>query len=501
MALTPIPNITCGFGTSAVIVRAYRVMVSPLGIESPPIIISGADVKYRAGLSIFAKDYNTTTNSLGIASYCIPINAPLEVSIKKSGEDFGSGEGQWKKLNVPFRFASVYVDAKSTKRETIAPPVAPPIIPPIIIPPPVTICKGDFVADKPDIQALLSGRTTPLTTLPIPVRLTESTRSITSIPVRILVDGKEVDRRTTGFSGFDAIRALQTAGADISTSHTITIESLATDCTIPSLTVNIPSLKPTGLPITPPGCAQLVTTVDSLNHPAEITDFIAPFYVYLRGIKEVCKTDPTNPAFISKLPKGTMGTITLGNLSSNFYLTDDGIVDIDLSKLINLPSLAGVAAVVTPTPAPVVLPVVVGERIGSYCTLTPMKTTFAMAFFDVFHDTLGKIYSGNTYDQAKYKAQQDIRCFPTPTVAPCISVSGGNYKVRGDNATYYKFSSSRLDGNYAEGSWRTITYRGVVEFTDEQNLEKAINSTISYLGAKFKSIYGRDMKRSDICGQ
>jgi len=477
MALTPIPIITCGFGTSAVIVRAYRVLVSPLGIESPPIIISGADVKYRAGISILAKDYNTTTNSLGIASYCIPINAPLEVSIKKSGEDFGSGEGQWKKLNVPFRFASVSIDAKSTKREAPAPIPAPVPLP---LPTPAPLpCTGRFIADVPNIPSLLSGITTPLTTLPIPVRLTGSTRSITSIPVRILVDGREVDRRTTGFSGFDAVRTLQSAGADIGISHTITIESLATDCTIPPLTVNIPSLKPTGI-VAPPGCSQFVTMIDSVNHPAEITDFIAPFYVYLRGIKEVCKSDPTNPTFISKLPKGTMGTITLGNLSSNFYLTDDGIVDIDLAKLINLPSLAGAAVGVTPTPVVVVTsaPTVPGERIGSYCTLTPMKTTFAMAFFDVYHDTLGKIYSGNTYDQAKYKAQQDSRCFPKVAL-PKVTISIW-HKGSGRNAVI-GFRSSVRDGRYAEGD-QAWGWGGYPKISDVDYMKTvAIPRTMSYL--------------------
>ena len=448
MALTPIPNITCGFGISAVIVRAYRVLVSPQGLESPPIPISGANVNYGAGTFPFAEEYNEVTNSVGIASHCFTNIRQVVVKIKKSDEDFGSGINQWHTLTIPFRtIYPVFTDAKSIRRETPIPVCSPPQIynfitgkceTPIL---PTLPCTGKFT--QPDVSSLLDKDywiTTPSafppTFLFIPVKLTGDR---TSVPIEIWVGGTRVASQPTGFTGFDLIKTIKDYSypreANFNIPYTITIKSTATDCKIPDLVIPIKPLAEatictlpqirniiTGKCETPsiPGCDKLITTAETPSHPKEITDFNSTFYVYLRGIKEVCESDPTNPAFISKLPKGTMGTIKLGSLSSNFYLTDDGITDIDLSKLIDLPSLigaVGAAVEVTPSPVAVTQPsaAVSGERIGSYCTLTPMKTTFAMAFFDVFHDTLGKIYSGNTYDQAKYKAQKDERCFLTVT--------------------------------------------------------------------------------------
>lgn len=485
MALTPIPKIDCGLGTSAVIVRAYRVLVSPLGLESPPIMISGAEVKYRAGLSILAKDYNAITNSLGIASYCIPINAPLEVSIRKPGEDFGSGKGQWKKLNVPFRFASVSIDAKSTEREAIPTPVAPPAItPPAPLP-----CTGNFT--QPNMSSLLAGITTPPSSLFVPVGLTGGK---TTVPVEIWVSGTRVATQPTGFTGFDLIKMIREYYSQMgrtpnfTVQHNITIKSTATDCNIPSITIPIPALSQA--PVALPGCPQLATTIDSVNHPAEITDFNSTFYVYLRGIKEICKSDPTNPAFISKLPKGTKGTITLGNLSTDFYLTDDGISDIDLSKLINLPSLAGVTGGITPQPVAVIQPTapsVAGERVGSYCTLKPFVMS-GQTFYDVIHDTIGKIYGGNTYDQAKYKAGKDERCFPKVAL-PCVTITIW-HKGTGRNAVI-GFRSTVRGSRYAEGS-QSWGWGGNPAMSDADYMKNiAIPQTMSYL----------NIKREEICNK
>lgn len=391
------------------------------------------------------------------------------------------------------------------------------------IPPPSLPCTGSFV--PPDITSLLSGITTPPLSLFIPVGLTGDK---TSVPVDIFVGGTKVASEPTGFTGFNLIKMIEnyygsgTPRFDLH--HTITIKSTATDCKIPNLIIPIPALAEvtictppqipnpiTGKCETPsiPGCDKLITTVDEgyPSHPKEITDFLAPFYVYIRGVREVCESDPTNPKFISKLPKGTPGTITLGSLSSNFYLTDDGIIDIDLSKLINLPSLAGVTGEVTPSPVPEPKPepepepIIPGERIGSYCTLTPMKTTFAMAFFDVVHDTLGKIYSGNTYDQAKYKAQQDSRCFPTPTVAPCVTITITHRKWSDPRNAVIGFYSSKVGSRFAEGD-QAWGWGGNPKPTDAEYLQTvAIPRTLNYLGGKFKSLYGRDMLKTDICGQ
>jgi len=354
----PSPTIKCGITEIPVLVFASKM------IGGIPYPVAGAEVKLKllpAVLWLPSSEKILATDIKGTTQTCVTRGNWVEAKIKKSNEDFGSGINNWYTIANQLASAGSLTFAAEAKA---APPICnPPQIynpltgkceTPVI---PTLPCTGTFMADLSNISTLVYGITSPLTTLSVPIRLTGSR---TSVPVKISVDGREVDRRTTGFSGVDVIRVLGTAGADIGTSHTITIESLATDCTIPPLTINIPSLKPTGLPtpLTPIGCSQLVTTVDSgyPSHPSEITDFAAPFYVYLRGVKEACKDNLSDPAFIKKLPKGTMGTITLGNLSSNFYLTDDGIIDIDLSKLIDLKSLAGAVTGITPPPVVVIQP-------------------------------------------------------------------------------------------------------------------------------------------------
>ncbi len=110
--------------------------------------------------------------------------------------------------------------------------------------------------------------------------------------------------------------------------------------TIRDYTYNANITVPPGVVTPPPSCNSVITKVDSVNIPDSLPTIpTASFYIYLRGIKEICSTDPTNPAFIKNLPAGTPGTISIGNLSSPFNLTDNGIVDIDLSKLLDLSTL------------------------------------------------------------------------------------------------------------------------------------------------------------------
>lgn len=330
------PNISCGTAELPVaVVATYAGGLIP---------ISGAKVDFSAGTFIFADTKSATTDILGLAQACHQAIRQVTAYIQKSGIDFGSGVGVRHIIGNSGLRTGPYMFPKVIAR-TQAPGVT---LPPISIP-----CVGTITADTPNFQSILSGITTIPSNISVPIRVTGSR---TSIPMKITVDGREVERRDSGFTSLNIINVLNAVGADFGASHTIRIESLATDCSIPPATITVPPLRPTGLPSEM--CSQVATTVDSVNHPSEITDLMGTFYVYLRGIKEVCKTDPTNPAFIKKLPSGTMGKITLGNLSTDFFLTGEGITDIDLSKLIDLKSLSGAPSVPSfgvPTPQPSVI--------------------------------------------------------------------------------------------------------------------------------------------------
>jgi len=70
----------------------------------------------------------------------------------------------------------------------------------------------------------------------------------------------------------------------------------------------------------------------------------------------------------------------------------------------------------------------------------------------------------------------------------------------GNNAVI-KFTSSSIDGRYAQGS-QAWGWGGMGSPSDAEYLEtKVIPNTLSYLGGKFKKVYGREMTRYDICGQ
>lgn len=490
---------------------------TPCPVYTPSIGVANFD-KLTSTPTVFTQPANLNFQGYGI----IPMSGTFEVKV--NGTTIGSGNVSNGKVDFSYpgtvsnlltKFPSLYSNFYITEQspakieliikmgtctfinsKTVSLP-SPTL--------PTLPCTGSFI--QPNMSSLLAGIITPPSTLFVPVGLTGGK---TSVPVEIYVGGTRVATQSTGFTGFDLIKILRNyyslmgIAPNFSAQHNITIKPTATDCNIPPLIIPIPALtQALTLPTALPGCSQVATTIDSVNHPAEITDFLAPFYVYLRGIKEICKSDPTNPAFISKLPKGTIGTITLGNLSTNFYLTDGGISDIDLSKLINLPSLAGVTGLQAPQPVAILQPsaqAIPGERVGSYCTLKPV-VLYGQTFYDVVHDTTGKIYSGNTYDQAKYKAQKDSRCFPALTVAPCVTIIITHSKWNDPRNAVIGFYSSDVGSRFAEGD-QAWGWGGNPKPTDAEYLQKvAIPRTLEYLGGKFKSLYGRDIKKTDICGQ
>ena len=83
----------------------------------------------------------------------------------------------------------------------------------------------------------------------------------------------------------------------------------------------------------------------------------------------------------------------------------------------------------------------------------------------------------------------------------CVSITIEHNKWNDPKNAYISFFSTPVDSMYAEGS-QAWGWGGEPKLTDEEYLEQiAIPRTIAYLGGKFKSLYGRDMKKSDICGQ
>lgn len=339
VSLPTSPSISCGIGEAPVAVVATY--------SGGTVPIPGAKVDFSAGTFIFADTKSSTTDILGLAQACHQLVRQVSAYIQKDGIDFGSGVGIRHMVGNSGLRTGPYMFPKVVAR-TSAPGIQ---LPPISVP-----CFGTISADTPNFQSLLFGLTSPPTNIVVPIRLTGNRATV---PMRITVDGREVERKDSGFTSFNVINVLNTIGADFGKSHTIIIESLDQSCNIQPATISVPPLRPSG---TPSGlCSQLGTTVDSVNHPSEIIDPSGTFFVYLRGIKEICKSDPTNPAFINKLPRGTRGTIKLGNLSTDFFLTDDGISDIDISRIIDLRSLL---STVPPQPSPAlgVQPTVVSKQ-------------------------------------------------------------------------------------------------------------------------------------------
>jgi len=86
-------------------------------------------------------------------------------------------------------------------------------------------------------------------------------------------------------------------------------------------------------------------------------------------------------------------------------------------------------------------------------------------------------------------------------MADCVTITITHRNWGDPKNAVIGFYSSQLDGNYAEGD-RAWGWGGYGTPTDEEYLQsEAIPKTLSYLGGKFKSIYGREMLRTDICGQ
>ncbi len=370
---------------------------------------------------------------------------------------------------------------------------------------PTLPCTGNFT--KPDIDSLLAGITILPSTLFVAVGLTGDK---TSVPVDIFVGGTRVATQPTGFTGFDLIKIIKDYSSlirtipNFSTYYNITIKSTLpkTECNIPDLVIPIKPIVPAKICTPPevpniitgkceipsiPGCAKFITTADTPSHPSGITDLSGTFYLFINKIKEECLSDPSIVS--TKIPKGEDVIVTLGSLGTmHIPLTSDGQFNEDISKYFNFKLLTGITGAdmaVTPTPEAVKPAAVGGERIGDYCEIRPMITTFAMAFFDVYHDTLGKIYSGNTYDQAKYKAQQDSRCFPKAAL-PCVKIKI-YYRGTGKNAVI-GFTSTVRDGRYAEGeqAWGWGGYPKIER--DDYFKTVAIPKTMSYFGITRKEI-------------
>lgn len=74
-----------------------------------------------------------------------------------------------------------------------------------------------------------------------------------------------------------------------------------------------------------------------------------------------------------------------------------------------------------------------------------------------------------------------------------VQITGSTY-TDSSGAVHYRYNSSYIGKNYASGSFRIKTHRGVVEMTEEQAREKAARDTASYLGVNIYDIEGYESR-------
>ena len=113
------------------------------------------------------------------------------------------------------------------------------------------------------------------------------------------------------------------------------------------------------------------------------------------------------------------------------------------------------------------------ERIGTSCELRPF-TSFGQTWYDVYHDRVGEIYSGETYSNAKYKAENDIRCFEKPS--PCGNLGDV------DNDGFVTQEDALLVANHTVGN---------IQLTPEQLIRADVNGDgiVSSVDALFIAQY------------
>jgi hypothetical protein len=133
-----------------------------------------------------------------------------------------------------------------------------------------------------------------------------------------------------------------------------------------------------------PACADLRTTVESVDHPSTLPSTPSlPFYISINKIKAEC---PSNIALTERI-SGEIGTVTLGSLSAQFPIPSigqsSGEVYFDLSKLVDMSQIIGGTPVIpaptqaTTVPAPTVptVPIVPAPTVPTVPTTPQYECT------------------------------------------------------------------------------------------------------------------------------
>jgi len=558
MALPTGPTISCDILNSPVAVIASY---AGLPVEGATVTLFFSTLASMEGF----QKITATTNAVGLAQACFPTGYFVQARIQKTGINFGSGIGVQHIIGVksgldrlwnptfliialPCKLPQVYNPATS-KCE----------------PPPALPCGGIISITEPNWTSLLSGPTLPGSiAVPFTITAASGAEIPDKIPIDIFIDYTKAFyyEGKPGNNSIDILAIIRTVlgAAALNTAHTMTMVVNAPDCNIPAPPpLNIPPLipaapafgiisipsvpKPPKIPYpvkisidgilageppiskeVPAGIHNITAELKGMTNiyrkvsvesgktltitdiafeeilvPCTVWDTTAnisipsilqlPFNIDISNANWICK------ATGEKTPVNATAELLVG--AQKFYIpiySGAGSFSLTQTDIDNI--IAGIITTPTTPTTPTA-----GERVGDYCEIAPMPTTFAMAFFNVVHDTLGKIYSGNTYDQAKYKAQQDSRCFKTPAVAPCVTITITHRKWSDPKNAVIGFYSTPVGSRYGQGE-QAWGWGGMPKLTDNEYLQTvAIPKTLDYLGGKFKSLYGRDMKKSDICGQ
>lgn len=237
-------------------------------------------------------------------------------------------------------------------------------IPKIFIPEiPEFICSDVLI--KPDQNEIYSS-ISDLTSFPSSIYVKVTSQSNKSVPIKLSINGTPVGTTYTG-SSINLINLLQYGlglnftALKTTNSYTVKVEldtsnSQWANCKVNPIEFTIPSIQPKfpDLGKLPISCSDFITKVEQTpSVPDIIPAPNMPFFVYIRGVKEVCSADPTNPALTK--PFNGQGMIQLGNQSAVFNVVN-GVADFDLMKLIGGLPTDGLSQLDTYTPTEVYIP-------------------------------------------------------------------------------------------------------------------------------------------------
>ena len=315
---------------------------------------------------------------------------------------------------------------------------------------PAAPCFGLINIPTFDFTSVLS-KPTPPTAIPVPFNISPDAGSVlppniplsihldslTSTPVT-LISGKE------GSNNIDVLKIIKLLSTTaLNDPHDLYIKSGLATCTIEPGSIHIPALIPVKVCTPPqtlniitgecetlsiPGCPKLITTAETPSHPSGILDLNGTFYLFINKIQEVCESSPSDPSFITKIPKGTDVLVTLGSLGTvHIPLTNEGQFNENLADFFNFNLLAG-APILTGTP-------IVPTKLlaGATPTVTLTKPTVPAGCTKT-----GKIGVPGKYLVSLAEVQSYLNtCYPGGTAETVTGSWAGAFKItRGTGGSY-----------------------------------------------------------------